>query len=756
MPNDSFWLIIFEEDSVGVSFIKLSSDGYSIIAIGPETKFSLEPPESLIQAVDHSLSQASEAASLSENDEPSRAAFIIPSFWVGPDGKISSHHFKQIETLCKKLKLQPLGFVSHEDALIEDVNSQDGFPPSFILINSRSDKFSLSLVYLGKVKEQIQKPLADRISPQLVEQALIELETQSTLPPQIIFLGQVDEETLNSFKDYDWVGKKNIETFLHFPEVKAVSPSGAIDVYCRVILHQSAPKAPIPLPTPQPDFSVDSPPADKLEIEDSEDDESQDHPVLASNPPSPDPSPDLITQLPQEVDLFQLGFEVYEPKTVSPPVSEVLPPEPPPVSIESLNEEAPKPVSSKITLPRLPKINPPRLKLSLPSLRLSLPKKLKTILVGLLIASPLFALVPLLFTRADITLFLTPYSLDKQFDVILDPAATAVSQSATIVPVTKKDLKVSVSANIETTGVKTVGEKSKGEVVIFNKLDKVQNLPKGTILADSTGKKFETLNLVSVASSSSDLEEGVIKLGQTKTIVQALDIGPEYNISKDTRLSLKDFSETSLIAKTSQAFVGGTKEQISAVSQADVKNIQEKIKESISQATEEKINNDLNSLSGAIKDSLKIKQQKTEISREVGEQAQELTATAQADISIFVLDPQKKPEVLTAFLSGDESYNQSTKDTASLNLDFSAVKNDGAKVTAKMAITGQLLPAVNLEVIKSAIKGKSLGFTRQYLQSQVTRVYNFSITTNFPYLETLNPLPINPRRIQIETKTESL
>jgi len=314
---------------------------------------------------------------------------------------------------------------------------------------------------------------------------------------------------------------------------------------------------------------------------------------------------------------------------------------------------------------------------------------------------------------------------------------------------------VSVSSTIKTTGTKLVGEKAKGEVAIFNKLDSPQTIPKGSVLLDSSGRKFETQNQVSVASSSSNLEEGVITLGQTKTIVQAQDIGPEYNIAKDTKLTLKDHPETSLVAKSQQAFVGGTKEQISAVGQEDVKLVQEKIKQSIESAIDQKIEENINNLAGAIKETLKIKQQKIEYSREIGEQADELTASVDAEISVLVLDQSLYPTIAEAFLASDESFQKSTKDSSSLSFAFSDINAGSDKTTAKLTISGLLTPLLDENKIKQDLKGKNLKYTHEYLQKNVPRVYNFTTQTNFPFLEFVNPFPFKVDRIEVETKIES-
>ena len=89
----------------------------------------------------------------------------------------------------------------------------------------------------------------------------------------------------------------------------------------------------------------------------------------------------------------------------------------------------------------------------------------------------------------------------------------------------KKNTDVNSSITVETTGQKTVGNKATGEVTIFNKVEKVQNIPKGSILTDSKGQKFELISSVQVAAAVINYSTGTMNFGQVKTTLSASDIG---------------------------------------------------------------------------------------------------------------------------------------------------------------------------------------------------------------------------------------
>lgn len=216
MEGNSFWLIYIQDNSVTVSLISSDDKKYQILGTGSTSNWDINIEDSLSKAIDESLSIASINANITEDQEPSSSAFVIPPFWVGSDGKIIPQKLDIIKTACKKLALQPTGYLAEDDAIVEDANSIDGFPASFILLHLSAQGFYLSLVYLGHIKQRIIKEYDGQFSAQLVESALLELNSSSTLPPQIIIFGQTDTNTVTLLKDFPWVSKRNVETFLHF------------------------------------------------------------------------------------------------------------------------------------------------------------------------------------------------------------------------------------------------------------------------------------------------------------------------------------------------------------------------------------------------------------------------------------------------------------------------------------------------------------------------------------------------------------
>lgn len=737
MEGNKFWLIYIQEDQVCVSLISQENKTFRVVSIGPQKPWDSFDPDILVKAVDESLSVASLNANITEDQEPSNAAFVVPPFWVDSDGKIMPSKLKFIKEICKNLSLTPSGFLAEDEALVEESNRVDGFPASFILLHLSKQEFYLSLIYLGHIKERIKKGFDGDFSGQVLESAILEFKTESTLPPQIIIFGDTNSEIVTNLKNFSWVGKKNVETFLHFPDIKLYSNNDVIATFTKVISNQLNPGNAIANKESLSESEIDSenidqdvtkteieePIIESTEVVDSENEITEESLLeiqpedLGFSAPLPIITPD---QLPPSLDISpEPNLDPFQPLVITPPV-------------------LPDNLSKKKISFSLPKIKFPKLKINYSFL---------WIILAIL---PFLIIGPLFLISAKITLFTTPYQFEKSNPITLKADASLSDIDKSIIPVVKETVQVKAAATIETTGQKTVGDKAKGEITIYNKLDKTLSLPKGSVLTDSSGKKFELTAAVSVNASSSDLEQGVINLGKTKTVVLAADIGSEYNLATDAKLVFKDFPETSVIAKADSNFSGGTKQQIRAVSKEDKANIQVKIDEEISKNIDEQINQKVGNISGVIKGTIQSQKDNLELSREIGEAADELKATVNATVSVFILSDDTKDKVIKHFLSSESDFNNIDYQPNNFTLSFNITKTESSQATGNLTISGKSLPKISVSQLQKSFVAKTTNQANSIIRKMVPRAYNFHITNTLPLL------PFRSDNINIEIKTESL
>jgi len=717
MEGTNFWLVYIQEDLVTVALVNQSGSQYHTVALGPSINWDINDEKTFTTAVDESLSSAALNAHITEDQEPSNAAFVVPPFWVDDDGKISTSKIKFIKSLCKELQLNPSGFLSEDEAIVEEANQKDDFPASFILVHLDNYGFYLSLVYLGHIKERIRKKLDQPFNGQILESTILELNSQSALPPQIILFGTDAENHSQNIKDFPWVGKKDVETFLHFPEVKVYQQADIINIFAKIITAQ-----------------IDNP-LIRNESTSSEETEVEEEEVSTT---------EIREGLLEEVEADGFGFST-ETETFN--EDEINNVELPKNEIQSI------PVAENIVSSAKPNkaISFSFIKnIKLPKFNFKKPKANNLIWISLILISIISSGI-LFLSKTTITLYLTPYSFEKKIPVTLLVDGKIDDLSKSIIPVDKESFDVKASSKITTTGQKTIGDKAKGEIIIYNKSNKSQSVPNGTVLTDSSGKKFELTTSVSIASSSSNLDEGVIKLGQTKTAITATNIGSEYNLSGNTQLTFEKVSDSILIAKVVSALSGGSKEQIQAVSSQDKTNVESQIDDDITKKTEEKTNS-LGDIQGVITGTTKVSKGKTELSREVGEQADELTASVDASVSVFTITDENKEKVIKQFLSNEANFNQSSFDVNEFKFEFSSNKVESQQATGTLAISGLSTPNIDLKNLKKSLLGKTTSKASEIIKKTITRAYNFTIKNNLP----LNLLPFRVSNLSIEIESKNL
>jgi len=669
MENSDFWLAAIDDSSLFLSYKENQSD--------PVDWFSSDP-DSFINALDQSLSSLATNLSLPEEEEPSQIAFIIPPFWVNSDKHIVPDKLKTLLAACKKLDLKAIGFIPHNDALIEYLNNKDGCPASFISLYFDKEFFTLTLAYLGKIKEIIRKPFGAPFTADLIEEALNELKSDSTLPPQIYIMGHFSPDIKTA------IAGKNFTNFMQLPEIKYITNFEATEIFYKTILKlnnidEAAPSEEEPIQEPE---SI---------------------------------TPDSFV----EVDPLSFGFESVN----ADPEPEMF--------VQSSPQSLPEPEPELIPV-EIPQVAPQKPKRKF-KIKFNFKNKLKLNFWPFAFL-PLLFLIPLFFFKSRVILYATPYEFSQSFPIKLE-----VDKN-----VSKKTIDVSVTASLSTTGQKVVGNKAQGTVVVFNNQDKAQSLPKGTILTTDSGLRFELMNTVEIAAATLDLSQGLNKLGQTKASISAVDIGPEYNLNADTQLKVKDFSSSLLICKVTENIVGGSRDQIAAVSKEDKANLETKIRETIKIAAQEKVNQELTKSTGVIESSIVIKQIKIEYTREIGEEANELSATANASVSAFIMSPIEKEKMIKNFFVANNDFKQSLFDINNIETTFTIDKVEDRSAVAQVNISGKLLPAINIADVKKRIFFKTKTSAQKILKN-INRVYKID-------LKSFYILPLRLENIYIDVK----
>ncbi len=355
----------------------------------------------------------------------------------------------------------------------------------------------------------------------------------------------------------------------------------------------------------------------------------------------------------------------------------------------------------------------------------------KMILLGVGTGIMVFLLLAFMWLKffSKITITIVPQTqlINKDLEITLDPKATQSDPEKLILKAklvtqsyTQKGLDV-------TTGEKTIGEKAKGKVTIFNKTTEVKTFESGTQLV-ANGLTFSLDETVKVASASvvpNTSGDGETKeYGKAQVSVTAVKIGQEGNLNKDTALKVANYGEDTYSAVVAETLTGGESKDVQVVTAADkanlAKTVQEEIKKQAKLDFEEKSNNGIHYIL-----TNQIKVDKSEYDHEIDTEAETLNLTLTATVTAVEYSKEDlKPlaqEYLTSLvpagfklvdknpeiLSSPKESSQSSKVVLEANL-----SSEASAVLDSEAIQAKLvnLAVTDLANLKNEFQIKSISY----------------------------------------------
>ncbi len=328
-----------------------------------------------------------------------------------------------------------------------------------------------------------------------------------------------------------------------------------------------------------------------------------------------------------------------------------------------------------------------------------------------------------------------------------------------------KKLEEKAEATFEATGSKNVGEKAKGELVIY----KYFKIDSGGVAAVNAGTAFRIDDLTFVADADSTLSwDGDLKtlekdcenynepnfsisktcLVTRKITVTAENPGAKYNISPS--VSSKWITSAGIDGAYSEtAMAGGTDVMVSIVQQSDVDEAISKLKMSNESANKEKLLKTIGEGNFAIETSFKQTVGEPVVTPKVGEEVKEgekpkLSVTTTD--TIYVLDKTKVENFISEKAKLAESYK-----IYSMNDPFveNFLQTEEGYV-GKLKTSYVSGPKVTENEIVEIIKGKGLGVAQHDIKD-IDGVSSIKIDTSYPWVMSI---PGDPNKITVNIEVE--
>lgn len=753
-PSEYYFALEINPEFIKSAIFAIIENQVKVLSLGNVERWENE--EELIEAVDASLSSAAEKLPIKgEVKEPDKVVFGLPFNWVEGE-KIVEDKLKLLKKLSEKLDLKPTGFVVIAEAIIHHLKTTEGVPPTAILVHLGKPKINVGLVRIGKILGPKLIDKSDNLADDLIE-GLSRFESKEPLPARILLYDGEDklEEARQQLVSHPWLEKKKegVE-FLHLPKVEILPLNFDIEAIALAGGKEVAKAAGLVL---------EERPEEKEEEEVAEE-EAEEKEAVEVEEPGFVPAGELG---------FIKGSDVAEEKIAPEPEMPSEPEEPPkPVEPKELEEpEVTKepPVIKEPPLEEKPsvlgnlfaKISSVRLssavlkKLNLAYFKKLIPDSLKTSPVLILIIALFLVLAGGAFTaywflpRAEVTLFLEPEILEKDFTVTLDPTTGTSDKENFILPAEQVGVEVEGTKSKTTTGTKDVGDPAKGEVTVYNGTSNEKTFDSSTVITSAVGLEFTLDEDVTVASQSSAADPP----GKAIVKVTAKEIGTEGNLASGTEFTIANYAKSDYVAKNDSAFSGGISRQIQAVSEDDQEALLADLKASLETDAKEKLISQLSLEVKLVEESITNKVISSNYSHEVGEETDnlELSLKLQAKALVYTeeeLQTLVKDSVLESVVEGFEYLPEETE----FSFEVGEVDKEG-RATVKVHLKAKLIPQQDLEQIKKNLAGKYLVIGETYL-GNLPRVAGFkaNIVPRLP--GRLGTFPRRTNRIEIKVEIQ--
>lgn len=347
---------------------------------------------------------------------------------------------------------------------------------------------------------------------------------------------------------------------------------------------------------------------------------------------------------------------------------------------------------------KLPFRNPLK-NLRLPSIKLPASQKLFPILgISFLVLTLGSLLVgEFVFHKAEVTVSFPSAPLTKT--VKIDAS----------LPLSEGSDTTSLEESTQTTGNKTVGEKAKGTVTLFNSsLSSRKQLDEGTVLTGPNGLKFVLDDDVEVASASGDASQ--IKSSTAKVAALAGDIGTEYNIASGAKLSVEGQPSTEVIAQAEGAFSGGTKRQIRVVSQTDIAKLRAAAAERAKKAAATNLTSKVGAGKVIVSDLTVVDLENEKLSRPAGAEAESVALTANAKTTYYTYEEARlKAAFNKELVKGLPAGTQILDESVEFSIAKLENKDDDKARTVLFTVRAKAVPRYDRAQLMSRITGKQVG-----------------------------------------------
>ncbi len=276
-------------------------------------------------------------------------------------------------------------------------------------------------------------------------------------------------------------------------------------------------------------------------------------------------------------------------------------------------------------------------------------KRLVFIIIGVILLIAFLIWAIFFAPHATVNIKAKTDKINVNLPVSLQPKGTTDPNSNVIQP-TVQEISKTNSVDFAATGHKTVGQKASGQVTISNCDTSYSQTVSAGETVISGGHNYILQSSASVPGGTFS-GGGCSQPGQSGSVpVQAQNVGSDYNLSNGSSLSVAGHN-SNFTAAVSSAITGGSKKQLTIVSQSDVDQAKQKLtNQDKDSARQELIGKFDKNADIIISDSFKAQAGTPSVNPGVGQEASQATLTAETTYTLTAISKNDAKAVLHHYL----------------------------------------------------------------------------------------------------------
>lgn len=719
--KDYFLALLLREERISAVIFEELEGKVSVIGEKEEYLHSTidsTSSEDLLTAIDEAVSVAE--SSLPNNTETRKTIFGVKENWI-ENSKIKSEYLAKLKKVSDSIGLSPLGFLIIHEAIIRYMQKEEGAPVSAILVEIDKKTLVVSLVRAGRIIETKTSTINGAIA-QSVDKLLQHFTEHEVLPSRVVLFNGGEEERLSQlFISHSWSRQL---PFLHVPQVtvlhkgfdaKAVLFGAATQMGFELLPEIRHKKEKLEISHLSKDVDIVKKEETKMINENKSTNEKTlkdisflyEEDILKEKVLDETSIAITIPKQPHKSYHDESNFininhpdDVLRKKTS--PISNIL------ILINSINNK----LLAIIPIKNLKNL---LMKFSF------FPKNKKVIFIPVFISS-LFIFLAILYIfelKAIVTISLRAETVEKEENIIfLIEKETDISNNnlgSRLIEISEE-----ASSAIETTGKKEIGEKTKGQLNLYARFDEGKNITAGTIIISSNDLKFTLDKDVSIASvSAADASSVIVKVDIT-----AKNIGKEYNLPSGAKFTIGQISQSIITGKNDEAFSGGSKKEINAVSKLDQDRLLEELPFKSEEKAKVEINKQLKNDEITLPSFTDIKILRTEFSKNIGDEATSLQVNGTINYKTIAY---KKSDLLSmAKKVFEKNLKNMTSADDNISLEIKKIKKvDEKQIEIIVLLKNRLIPKIDVSMLQKKISGLSYAQAEKIINEipQVNDIY---------------------------------